>query len=119
MEVEYGLDSPGDVFVFEQNLFASDADTVIGRNAGFCTRTDLGAPDFSSTEHPILSDDQDYNFGQCFWTLTFFNNSGYNGSIMVSGREADFGESLVSINGGTDEFIVATSILSTIPIPQG
>ena len=118
-DVEDGLDSPGDVFVFDQKLLAADADTVIGRNAGFCIRTDPGAPDFSSTDHPTLPDDPDNNFGQCAWTLTFFENSGFEGSLTVSGREADIGTSRVPIIGGTGDFIGATGVLITTPIPQG
>ncbi len=118
-DVEDGLDSPGDVFVFDQKLLAADADTVIGRNAGYCIRTDPGAPDFSSTDHPTLPDDPDNNFGQCSWTLTFFENSGFEGSLTVSGREADIGTSRVPIIGGTGDFIGATGVLITTPIPQG
>ena len=118
-DVEDGLDSPGDVFVFDQKLLAADAETVIGRNAGFCIRTDPGAPDFSSTDHPTLPDDPDNNYGQCAWTLTFFENSGYTGSLTVSGREADIGTSRVPVIGGTGEFIGATGVLISTPIPQG
>ncbi len=118
-DIEDGLDSPGDVFVFDQKLLADDAETVIGRNAGFCIRTDPGVPDFSSTDHPTLPDDPDNNYGQCTWTLSFFKNSGYTGSITVSGREADLGMSLVAIVGGTGEFTGATGVLSSTPISQG
>ncbi len=118
-DIEDGLDSPGDVFVFDQKLLADDAETMIGRNAGFCIRTDPGAPDFSSTDHPTLPDDPDNNYGQCTWTLSFYENSGYTGSITVSGREADLGTSLVAIIGGTGEFTGATGVLSSTPIPQG
>ena len=118
-DVEDGLDSPGDVFVFDQKLLAADADTVIGRNAGFCIRTDPGAPDFSSTDHPTLPDDPDNNYGQCSWTLTFFENSGFSGSLTVSGREAEVGTSQVPIVGGTGDFFGATGVLITTPIPQG
>lgn len=115
---EDGLDSPGDVFVFDQKLLAADAETVIGRNAGYCIRTDPGAPDFSSTDHPTLPDDPDNNYGQCSWTLKFFKNSGFRGSITVSGREADIGKSRVAIVGGTGDFTGATGVLITTPIPQ-
>ncbi len=118
-DIEDGLDSPGDVFVFDQKLLAADADTVIGRNAGFCIRTDPGAPDFSSTDHPTLPDDPDNNFGQCSWTLSFFENSGYEGSLQVSGRESDIGTSRVPIVGGTGDFLGATGVLITTPVPQG
>ena len=118
-DVEDGLDSPGDVFVFDQKLLGADADTVIGRNAGFCIRTDPGAPDFSSTDHPTLPDDPDNNFGQCAWTLTFFASSGFEGSLTVSGRESDRGTSQVPIIGGTGDFLGATGVLITTPIPQG
>ncbi len=118
-DVEDGLDSPGDVFVFDQKLLAADADTVIGRNAGFCIRTDPGAPDFSSTDHPTLPDDPDNNFGQCAWTLTFFESSGFSGSLTVSGRESDRGTSQVPIIGGTGDFLGASGVLITTPIPQG
>ena len=117
-DVEDGLDSPGDVFVFDQKLLAADADTVIGRNAGYCIRTDPGAPDFSSTDHPTLPDDPNNNYGQCSWTLTFFESSGCSGSITVSGREADRGTSEVPIIGGTGDFLAATGVLVTTPIPQ-
>ncbi len=118
-DIEDGLDSPGDVFVFDQKLLAADAETVIGRNAGFCIRTDPGAPDFSSADHPTLPDDPDNNFGQCAWTLSFLENSGFTGSLMVSGREADIGTSQVPITGGTGDFIGATGVLISTPIPQG
>ena len=118
-DVEDGLDSPGDVFVFDQKLLAADADTVIGRNAGFCIRTDPGAPDFSSTDHPTLPDDPNNNFGQCSWTLTFFENSGFSGSLTVTGRESDRGTSRVPIVGGTGDFLGASGVLITTPIPQG
>ncbi|MEM7351519.1 MAG: hypothetical protein AAF657_11975 [Acidobacteriota bacterium] len=118
-DVEDGLDSPGDVFVFDQKLLAADADTVIGRNAGYCIRTDPGAPDFSSTDHPTLPDDPDNNFGHCSWTLTFFDNSGFSGSLTVTGRESDLGTSRVPIVGGTGDFLGAAGVLITTPIPQG
>ena len=116
---EDGLDSPGDVFVFDQKLLAADADTVIGRNAGYCIRTDPGAPDFSGTDHPTLPDDPDNNFGQCSWTLSFFENSGFTGSLTVSGRESDLGTSRVPVIGGTGDFIGVTGVLISTPIPQG
>ena len=115
---EDGLDSPGDVFVFDQQLLAEDESTVIGRNAGYCIRTDPGAPDFSSTDHPTLPDDPNNNYGQCSWTLAFYDNSGYSGSLTVSGREADKGTSQVAIIGGTGDFTGATGVLITTPIPQ-
>ena len=117
-DVEDGLDSPGDVFVFDQKLLAADAETVIGRNAGYCIRTDPGAPDFSSTDHPTMPDDPNNKFGQCSWTLTFFEASGCTGSITVSGRESDLGTSEVPILGGTGDFLAATGVLVTTPIPQ-
>jgi hypothetical protein len=115
---EDGLDSPGDVFVFDQKLLGEDADTVIGRNAGYCIRTDPGAPDFSSTDHPTLPDDPNNNYGQCSWTLTFNENSRYSGSLTVSGRESDSGSSTVPVIGGTGDFVGATGILVTTPVPQ-
>lgn len=117
-DIEDGLDSPGDVFVFDQQLLDDDADTVIGRNAGYCIRTDPGAPDFSSTDHPDLPDDPTNNYGHCSWTLVFFGNSGYTGSLTVTGRESDQGTSLVPIVGGTGQFTGATGVLVTTPMPQ-
>ncbi len=116
--IEDGLDSPGDVFVFDQKLLAADAETVIGRNSGYCIRTDPGALDYSGTDHPTLPDDPDNNYGQCNWTLSFYENSGYNGTIVVSGREADKGTSEVAITGGTGDFIGARGVLATTPVPQ-
>jgi len=116
---EDGLDSPGDVFVFDQKLLAQDAVTIIGRNAGYCIRTDPGAPDFSSTDHPTLPDDPNNNYGQCSWTLSFHEGSGYTGSLTVSGREADVGTSVVPIIGGTGDFIGVVGVLTSTPIPQG
>ncbi len=113
-----GLDSPGDIFVFDQHLLAADGKTIIGRNAGYCVRTDPGAPDYSSTDHPGLPDDPLNNYGQCSWTLMFFENSGYAGSIAVTGREADLGTSVVAIVGGTGDFASASGTLSTTPLPQ-
>ncbi len=118
-DIEDGLDSPGDVFVFDQKLLAADAETVIGRNAGYCIRTDPGAPDFSSTDNPDLPDDPNNNFGHCSWTLTFFESSGLSGSLTVTGREADQGTSVIPIVGGTGDFFGATGVLITTPIPQG
>ncbi|NQY37243.1 MAG: dirigent protein [Alteromonadaceae bacterium] len=113
-----GLDGPGDIFVFDQQLLSEDTFTVIGRNSGYCIRTDPGAPDFSSTDHPTLPDDPDNNYGQCTWTLTFNENSEYSGSLTVSGREADLGTSEVAIIGGTGDFTGATGVMTTTPIPQ-
>lgn len=113
-----GEDSPGDIFVFDQKLLSEDTQTVIGRNAGFCIRTDPGAPDFSSTDHPTLPDDPDNNYGQCTWTLSFNENSGYSGSLTVSGREADLGTSEVAIIGGTGDFIGTTGVMMSTPFPQ-
>lgn len=113
-----GLDSPGDIFVFDQQLLAANAKTIIGRNAGYCIRTDPGAPDFSGPDHPELADDPQNNYGQCSWTLSFTANSSYVGSITVSGREADLGTSVVAIVGGTGDFAGASGTLSTTPLPQ-
>ncbi len=118
-DLEDESDSPGDIFVFDQKLLADDAEMEIGRNAGYCIRTDPGAPDFSSTDHPTLPDDPYNNYWQCSWTLSFSEHSGYTGSITVSGREAEFGTSRVPIVGGTGEFIGATGVLISTPIPQG
>ena len=117
-ENEDGLDSPGDIFVFDQQLLAADKETVIGRNAGFCIRTDPGEPYFTSTDHPTLADNPNNNYGQCSWTLSFFENSGYHGSIQVSGREADLGTSQIAIVGGTGTFTGAMGVLLNTPIPQ-
>ena len=113
-----GRDSPGDIFVFDQKLLAADSKTVIGRNAGYCIRTDPGAPDYSGTDHPSLPDDPANNYGQCTWTLSFNRHSGYSGTITVSGREADIGTSMVSITGGTGDFLAASGMMSSTPIPQ-
>lgn len=113
-----GLDSPGDIFVFDQHLLAADAKTIIGRNAGYCIRTDPGAPDFSATDHPGLADDPHNNYGQCSWTLVFTKHSGYAGSITVAGREAELGASEVAIVGGTGDFAGASGTLMTTPLPQ-
>ena len=116
---EDGLDSPGDVFVFDQKLLAADAETIIGRNSGYCIRTDPGAPDYSGTDHPTLPDDPNNNWGQCSWTLSFYEEqSGYEGTITVSGRESDHGTSIVAIVGGTGDFAVHQGTLTTTPIPQ-
>lgn len=111
-------DSLGDMFVFDQKLLADDKSTVIGRNAGYCIRTDPGAPDFSNTDHPILADDPNNNYSHCTWTLTFYENSGHVGSLTVSGREADLGTSLIPIIGGTGDFTAVTGVLASTPIPQ-
>ena len=113
-----GVDSPGDVFVFDQKLLAEDADTVIGRNAGYCIRTDPGAPDYSGTDHPDLPDDPDNNYGQCTWSLVFDPDSGYLGTVVVSGREADQGTSVLPVVGGTGDFMNIPGVLHTTPIPQ-
>lgn len=118
-DADDGLDSPGDIFVFDQQLLASDSETVIGRNAGYCIRTDPGAPDFSGTDHPGLPDDPDNNYGQCTWTLSFDGRSGYTGTITVSGREADIGTSMLSITGGTGDFAGASGTMRSTPVPQG
>eukprot|EP01059_Diplonema_ambulator_P009585 TRINITY_DN194_c0_g2_i2.p1 TRINITY_DN194_c0_g2~~TRINITY_DN194_c0_g2_i2.p1 ORF type:complete len:172 (+),score=50.66 TRINITY_DN194_c0_g2_i2:59-574(+) len=117
---EDGLDSPGDVFVFDQKLLADDANTVIGRNAGYCIRTDPGMPDWSGTDAPNLPDDPTNNYGQCTWTLTFYDGagSGYTGTLQVSGRESDVGTSYISVIGGTGDFKGASGDLITTPEPQ-
>lgn len=116
--IEDGLDSPGDVFVFDQKLLAEDSETIIGRNSGYCIRTDPGAPDYSGTDHPTLPDDPNNNWGQCSWTLSFNEQSGYTGSIIVSGRESDQGTSVVAIVGGTGDFVGREGTLTTTPLPQ-
>lgn len=113
-----GLDSPGDIFVFDQKLLAEDVQTVIGRNAGYCIRTDPGAPDDSGTDNPGLPDDPDNNYGQCSWTLVFNENSGYAGTIVVSGREAELGVSVLPVVGGTGDFFSIPGVLYTTPVPQ-
>jgi len=117
--IDDGQDSPGDIFVFDQKILAQDTMTAIGRNAGYCIRTDPGSPDFSSTDHPSLHDDPKNNYGQCTWTLTFLKGAGYTGSLTVSGREADLGTSVVPIIGGTGDFVGVVGVLITTPIPQG
>eukprot|EP01064_Diplonema_japonicum_P009514 TRINITY_DN169_c0_g1_i3.p1 TRINITY_DN169_c0_g1~~TRINITY_DN169_c0_g1_i3.p1 ORF type:complete len:181 (+),score=54.02 TRINITY_DN169_c0_g1_i3:88-630(+) len=120
-DVEDGLDSPGDIFVFDQKLLADDScKSVIGRNAGYCIRTDPGKPDWSGTDHPTLPDDPENNWGQCTWTLTFYEGagSGYEGTLQVSGRESDAGVSAVSIVGGTGDFKGAWGELLTNPENQ-
>jgi hypothetical protein len=111
-------DSPGDIFVFDQKLLGEDGETVIGRNAGYCIRTDPGAPDSSDTDHPHLPDDPDNNYGQCTWTLEFGANSGYQGAIVVSGREAELGTSILPVVGGTGDFFDVPGVLHTTPIRQ-
>jgi hypothetical protein len=111
------VDAPGNLFVFDQKLLAEDAETVIGRNAGYCIRTDPGAPDFSGNDHPALPDDPHNNYWQCTWTLTFQEKSGYRGSIVVSGREADHGRSVLAVTGGTGDFIGVTGELASTPMP--
>eukprot|EP01059_Diplonema_ambulator_P009582 TRINITY_DN194_c0_g1_i2.p2 TRINITY_DN194_c0_g1~~TRINITY_DN194_c0_g1_i2.p2 ORF type:complete len:174 (+),score=59.43 TRINITY_DN194_c0_g1_i2:61-582(+) len=117
---ESGLDAPGNIFVFDQKLLAEDATTVIGRNAGYCIRTDPGMPDWSGTDAPNLPDDAANNYGQCTWTLVFYEGagSGYVGTLQVSGREADIGTSYISIVGGTGDFKGASGVLTTTPEPQ-
>ena len=111
-------DSPGDIFVFDQKLLGEDGETVIGRNAGYCIRTDPGAPDFSDTDHPDLADDPENNYGQCTWSIVFAVDSGYQGSIVVSGREAELGTSVLPVVGGTDDFFGVPGVLHTSPIHQ-
>ncbi|MEN8176821.1 MAG: hypothetical protein ABFS23_13730, partial [Pseudomonadota bacterium] len=113
-----GIDSPGDIFVFDQKLLAEDRETVIGRNAGFCIRTDPGAPDHSGTDHPELPDDPDNNYGQCTWSLVFSGGSAYEGTIVVSGREAEEGTSVLPIVGGTGDFFSNPGVLYSTPEPQ-
>ena len=92
---------------------------MIGRNAGFCIRTDPGAPDYSGTDHPTLPDDPANNYGQCTWTLSFSKKSRFSGSLTVSGREADFGPSKIAIIGGTGDFAGVEGVLINTPKPQG
>ena len=112
------LDSPGNIFVFDQKLLGEDGETVIGRNAGYCIRTDPGAPDFSGTNHPDLADDPENNYGQCTWSIVFGANSEFQGSIIVSGREAELGASVLPIVGSTDDFFDVPGVLYTTPIHQ-
>ena len=113
-----GPDSPGDIFVFDQKLLAEDADTVIGRNAGYCIRTDPGATESSSTDHPALPDNPENNYAQCTWSLVFGVDSGYRGSIVVSGREAEHGTSVLPVVGSTGDFFNVPGVLHTTPVPQ-
>ncbi len=117
-DTEDGIDAPGDIFVFDQKLLAEDGETIIGRNAGFCIRTDPGSSSDNGNDHPDLPDNPDNNYGQCTWTLSFLENSKYRGSIVVSGREADLGTSVLPIVGGTGDFLGAVGVLSSTPIPQ-
>jgi len=116
-DTDDGLDSPGDIFVFDQKLLAADAASVIGRNAGYCIRTDPGAPDYTGTDHPDLPDDPDNNYGQCTWTLVFRADSGYEGSVVVSGREAGQGTSVLPVVGGTGDFFNVPGVVHTTPVP--
>ena len=117
-DISEGVDSPGDIFVFDQKLLAEDADTVIGRNAGYCIRTDPGTPDYSGTDHPDLPDNPDNNYGQCTWSLVFTAVSGYQGTVVVSGRESDKGTSVLPLVGGTGDFQNIHGVLHTTPIPH-
>lgn len=49
----------------------------------------------------------------------FFESSGFSGSLTVTGRESDRGTSQVPIVGGTGDFLGASGVLITTPIPQG
>ena len=114
-DTEDGLDSPGDVYIFDERLLGSDGISVLGRNAGYCIRTDPGTPDFSSTDHPELPDDPDNNYGQCQWTLHFTAPDGPQGQIVVAGREADFGLSEIPIVGTTGDFFGMRGVLCSTP----
>ena len=116
-DTEDGKDSPGDIFVYDQILLSENGKNVIGRNAGFCIRTDPGMPDFSDTDHPSLADNPDNNYGQCQWSLVF-NGQSNNGSITVAGRESDIGQSELTIIGGTGDFMGIKGVLCTTPEPE-
>lgn len=116
-DTEDGKDSPGDIFVYDQILLSENGKNVIGRNAGFCIRTDPGMPDFSGTNHPSLADNPDNNYGQCQWSLVF-NGQSNNGSITVAGRESDIGQSELTIIGGTGDFMGIKGVLCTTPEPE-
>ncbi|MDE1464658.1 dirigent protein [Spartinivicinus poritis] len=118
-ETEDRLDSPGDIFVFDQILLGENGKDIMGRNAGFCIRTDPGMPDFSGTDHPSLPDDPKNNHGQCQWSLVFSNaGKARKGSIQVAGRESDIGLSELTIIGGTGDFVGIKGVLCSTPEPQ-
>jgi len=73
-------DSVGDIHVFDQPLL-DEAHRRIGNNSGICIRTRLG-----------------HSF-QCQWTLTF-----EDGTVQVTGREFEQGESWITIVGGTGKY---------------
>ncbi|WP_163836558.1 dirigent protein [Spartinivicinus ruber] len=118
-DTEDRLDSPGDIFVFDQILLAENGKDILGRNAGFCIRTDPGVPDFSGTDHPTLPDNPENNYGQCQWSLVFSDSGkGKKGSIQVAGRESDKGLSEIAIIGGTGDFLGIKGVLCSTPEPQ-
>lgn len=118
-DTEDRLDSPGDIFVFDQILLGKNGKDVLGRNAGFCIRTDPGMPDFSGTDHPSLPDDPENNYGQCQWSLVFSKSGkGKEGSIQVAGRESDLGQSELTIIGGTGDFVGIKGVLCSTPEPK-
>jgi len=88
-------DSIGDQWIFDQPLL-DEHGNKLGSNSGFCIRTQVG------------------HSSQCQWTLTF-----KHGTIEVSGREFDQGESAVSISGGTEKYRGISGELITIKQPNG
>jgi hypothetical protein len=88
-------DSQGDLFVFDQPLLDA-AGKEIGTNGGFCIRTKPG------------------EYSECQWTLTFAD-----GTINVSGREAEKGTSFVALAGGTGAYLGARGEMATTPNSDG
>jgi len=77
-------DSVGDILTFDQPLLDKEL-TPIGSNTGICIRTKIA-----------------HSF-QCQWTLVFSDKD--NSSIQVAGREYDEGLSVISIIGGTGQYL--------------
>ncbi len=84
-------DSPGDIFVFDQPLLSSNHEPI-GRNSGFCIRTQPG------------------KFSECQWTLTLAD-----GTITVAGRESEAGASMVSVIGGSGKYLLVRGVMTTTP----
>ena len=82
-------DSPGDLLIFDQPLRDAEMQEI-GTNSGVCIRT--------RPSHSF----------QCQWTLTF-----ESGTITVAGREFDTGTSLISIIGGTGDYMGITGVMES------
>ena len=77
-------DSVGDVLTFANDIYDSDNKTLVGHDNGWCIRTAVGKA------------------WECHWTLII-----EKGQITVDGPYYDTSDSVLSITGGTGDYVKA------------